>query len=154
MAQAALTTEYQYWVDHLAAALMRGEIGQVADCFRTPVPFFRRCGVRASVTRDEVMAELTALRARLRAAGVQAMRGTVRRAEEGEGARFRLDVDWSYEAPDAAEPLRASVTYFGRRVAPRPADPCTLCIEMLDYRREAFPMGDVSTVPCGQGQMH
>ena len=148
MAQAALTTEYQHWVDHLAGALMRGEIGHVADCFRTPVPFFRRCGVRTSVTRDELMAELAALRARLRAAGVQAMRGTVRRAEEREGARFRLDVDWSYDTPGAAEPLRAAVTFFGRRVAPL-ANPCALCIEMLDYRREAFPMGDASPLPHG-----
>jgi hypothetical protein len=148
-----MTADYQFWVDHLAGALMQGDVGHVADWFRTPLPFFRPCGVRSCASRDQVLTELVMLRARLRAAGVRAMHGVVTRAEEGADRRFRLEVDWTYDRPRAA-PLYAAVTYFGQRAAPDPGHRCAVRIEMLDYRREVFPMGDAGAATAGARPVH
>ncbi len=134
------------WVDAMCAAFLTGDDATIAALCAQHVPIYLEHDLIAAASPQDVIQVLRAIRQQYEAEGLRSMRGEVVAFGLPRRGRYKVLIDWHYTMGPGFSPRSASVTYYFSQQRPSQDNPSGICMEMVEYRKEAFPMRTLSAV--------
>ena len=125
------------FLSRTAYLFMSRRFETLAEVYATPLPVYTDERVVTHVTRGCLVAAMAECRALFDRLGVVGLQGHLVARGLPRGRRVTLMVDWHYDMGPGHPPERSALTYYCRQ-GPSAEAP-GLLIEMVEYRRRAFP---------------